>query len=362
MNKVVAETIDTVTTLGIRTNKGIRKATTTVTSPAKGTIIGSNNSVINYVNSLKFKKRRQDINIINNRINKNNISIRRRRRGRGRNNNNKWIYEKNIKETNKLAKSLGFKNEKDFRQFIDTVVPETSKDTRLTRLFNYLSKNPKSIAKAAVAGGTITAMVIYLKKYQRDRTGCFRYIKGYTETTQPMKIMGNFCINDNTIDTNYDYTISEKEHPLYYQKKWDCNDNSLFNDSLDPKTNHILGLGCNGLCNWQNFNVLASNTKDYEPIDPKYHEDKINNYTYKCEHITILRALATNVGTIVDETFSGIMDATNVRKKIIRVFWILALIILLMSFLSSSIIPLINSTDKEKEKEKEEEEEKKSNE
>ena len=260
-----------------------------------------------------------------------------------------------------MAKKIDFKNEKQFRTFIENV-SETSNDSRLSKIYNFLAnfakKHPKSIAKAAIAGGTITTMIVYLKNYQRQRTGCFRYIAGQMET-EPKRIHGNFCINrDEKSEYNDDIMIPESEHPLYKVNKWDCDlPKNIFSNSLDPQTNHILSLGCSGLCDWQNFNKLAdnmpkNNAYPYQPIDYNEHEN-IQGYVYKCEHITILRALASNVGTVVHETFSGIMDS-NIGKKMTRVISLFLMIFLITLFYSTVISLTSNNKKEETERKKEE--------
>ena len=287
-----------------------------------------------YINSINFKKQK-DI------IKTHHVRIRRGRGGRGR--PRKW-KEGRIQRANALAKKLDFKNEREFRQFIDTV-SEKSKDGRLLKIYNYLFKvakeNPKSIAKIAIAGGSIATMVVYLKNYQKKRTGCFRYIRGQMDT-EPKKIMGNYCVNnDNDNDNDNDENvIPEAEHPLHGVNKWNCNDN-LFSNSIDPAVNHILSLGCHGLCDWRNYNTLASIAKDFEPIviDPKHTQD--DEYVYKCERITILRALASNVGAVFNETFSGLMDS-SIGRKIARAVFLFALVITMLLLYSSVFIPYIS--------------------
>ena len=248
------------------------------------------------------------------------------------NNNNNVITisssSSNIEKSNLVAKSLGFKNTSDFDNFIKNVNPKRIIDVKetkkLTTLFKYLSKiakkNPKSIAKLAIAGGSITAMIIFLKNFQNDYSGCFRYNKSTNDKIK-YKFSGSWCNSNNTKNFNDENikSLPENEHPLYNQNKWDCKYDSF--DKENQQINEILNLGCNGLCDWKNFNILAKTTNgEYKSI---FHEE-FHKYDYKCETISLLQALSIS-------TTNTLTDLFNVNlgigiKQIIFLFIILILI------------------------------------
>lgn len=220
-------------------------------------------------------------------------------------NNKKFFNNNNI---NKVAQYMGFKNADEFNNYIKTVNPyklDTSQVNKLSKIFNYLSKiakktKGKNVAKLAIAGGTLSAMIIYLKKIQNKYNGCFRYDNDDNDEIK-YKFVGSFCINTGD-DDDYDDVklISEEEHPLYNVEKWDCKYDKF--EKGNKRVDEILQLGCRGLCDWKNFNILAKTTKgEYEPISIS------DKYTYKCETMTLLKALSSSTGNVIDEIFSGIL-------------------------------------------------------
>ena len=107
-------------------------------------------------------------------------------------------------QSNSIAKSLGFKDAVDFDNFIKNVNPNklnAAETKKISILFKHLLKtakrNPKSIAKLAIAGGSVTALIVFLKKFQNDYSGCFRYRK-------KNKFFMNKDDNDNNNDDDDD--------------------------------------------------------------------------------------------------------------------------------------------------------------
>ena len=179
-------------------------------------------------------------------------------------------------------------------------------------------------------------MIIFLQNYQKTHTGCFRYEKEQQQQQQEIKYkfagvswcnnIGNNNNNNNSMDVKL---IPENQHPLYNQKKWDCSYNKfpIGNNQID----RILNLGCNGLCNWKNFNILAKTSKgEYEPITYNDDDDK---YVYKCETINMLQALSISTG----DAFSDLFD-WNLGKyfmnTVLRIFFIMILIYIIIKFCS----------------------------
>ena len=291
-----------------------------------------NNSYIN--NAIIPNKNNMLIpNINNNNNNKNYNRIQKlfvdfHKRKRNTNHISKTINKPqyiSINKSDSIAKSLGFKDTTDFEKFIKDINPytlNTNEMKKTSKLYKHLSniakQNPKSVAKLAIVGGSITAMIIYLKKYQNTYSGCFRYKKG--------NIISNVLINDDKIkykfagktwcnttekysnsDSNSSSSSSiikllpENEHPLFNKIKWDCNYNNF--EKGNKKIDNILNLGCNGLCDWRNFNVLAKTTNgEYKPINDINLQQ--NNYIYKCETISILQALGMSTSSLLGDLFS----------------------------------------------------------
>ena len=232
------------------------------------------------------------------------------------------------KETNTIAKHMGFESEDDFAKFIKESSSSSDADTKkLKNIFllfkEYAQKNPKSIVKYAVITGTISGMVIYLKKFQSENTGCFRYEKNanINNVLIKYKFKGNFCNNvKQEQETNYIKLLPENNHPLYGKLKWDCSFNQFYSNEnfATQDIDDIRFLGCNGLCNWENFNRLAQSTKEYAPIEYNINNEEENNqYLYVCESSTILRELATSVGDTVNEVFTG-LNRSIIGKQILN--------------------------------------------
>ena len=254
---------------------------------------------------------------------------------------------------NKRAKFLNFKSEANFYDFINEMARKKNnysiKDLKtLSNIYNYLKKfarkHPKSIAKTAIAGGSIIAMVTYLKNFQTKYSGCFRYDDDNDTIIEESsnikyKFRGNFCVgNDDDDDDDDDdeeiKLLPELNHPLYGKNKWDCNFKDFFSSDDDDKRkkiDEIINLGCNGLCDWKNFNVLAESTTPINHYNPITINDN-DIYTYQCEKISILRALSTSFGDFLSETFSGILDS-NLGDNLIQLFIRLVLIFFIIIFL-----------------------------
>ena len=180
--------------------------------------------------------------------NKNNISNINNRANNFNKNQSKSLSNVNA---NRIAKSLGFKNTSDFDTFIKKINQyklnsyETEKVLKLYKyLKNVAKKHPKSIAKLAIAGGSLTAMIIFIKKYQNVNSGCFRYeIKGkdLNSTIQYKFDHIGLCDNnnnnsnrdnDNTDENDSDNIniLPKTEHPSYNFLK--CASFFLFQEQL----------------------------------------------------------------------------------------------------------------------------------
>ena len=296
-------------------------------SPTPTTRYGDN---FNFLNKISLMDN-LDISVLNKKIKMKNSNVKKTI--------SKTIPSYNSAKVNKTAKSLGFKDNTDLNNFIKKINPNKlsiSETKKVSKLYYHLSKiaksKPKSIAKLAIAGGTITTMILFLQKYQNIHCGCFRYEKNKNENDQDIKykFMGTWCNNNNNNDNEKVKLLPENEHPLYNKKKWDCNYNKF------PKGNNqidkILNLGCNGLCNLENFNILAKTTNgEYEPITYK----QFDKYIYKCETMTILQALSISTGDVLNETFSGFFDSDlgkHLIKNILRILFIIMLIYILIKF------------------------------
>lgn len=272
-------------------------------------------------------------------------------------------YSSIKKRTRMIANNLGFKNETSFYNYIDDIRDpyrlNLSQTQRFSRVFIYLSKfakkHPGSIAKVAIAGGTIATMIIFLKKFQNKHTGCFRYSKDdKDESLIKYKFRGSsFCNNNNNNDDDEYYyddsdlkLISEEEHPLYGKRKWDCSFDAFERNS---RVDAILNRGCRGLCDWENFNILAGHTRGlYEPIKlESMDESKYSRYLFKCEKMTVLRALSTSTGNALHEVFSGLIDSQlgeNIVRLLTRAVIIILLLIIMYNLYSYLKVNKTNNT------------------
>ena len=259
------------------------------------------------------------------------------------NNNNNISNSNNLDISNKIAKRLDFKDVNEFDLFIKAVDLRkltTTETRKLRKIFNYLKnvakRNSKSIAKIAIAGGTIVAMVTFLKNFQDTHSGCFRYSRRKLDDGEiKYKFDGASWCNTDNKNINETTTniklLPETEHPLYDQIKWDC-DYDKFNDHKTENVGEILNLGCNGLCDWRNFNILAKTTNgEYKPI---VSEDLLNgnkyfyNYNYKCETVSILRALSISTTNVLSDLFD-----VNLSLEIKRIVFLCLFIFLVYKLL-----------------------------
>ena len=225
-------------------------------------------------------------------------------------------YSELMEETNALARKLGFDDEAGFAKCISdlnlkkTLPVEDSR--KLGRIFRFIKKHPASLAKTAVAGGGIVYMVSYLKQFQAENTGCFRYAKDDNDKLIRYKFAGNFCLQDDSKNNNLNDSdsvkiLSEDQHPLFnITSKWNCE--YLAFERGNPLVDEILNAGCNGLCDWTNFNFLTEHVTEnktglYNPLVMDNDDD--DEYMYRCEKATILRALTSVATNVIDETVSG---------------------------------------------------------
>ena len=235
------------------------------------------------------------------------------------------------KETDDIAQKFGFKNEKDFAQYIrrTTDTSDVGLKRIKSRLWQYARKHKYPIAKAALATGTIAGMLSYLKAFQENNAGCFRYMRDDQNGLIRFKFKGNFCNSDTDSDMTSTSTaiesvskdikiLPEKDHPLFGHSKWDCGyDHFLTRDpSEQEKVYNIINLGCNGLCDWENFNHLSLLTSDtYQPVlfNPEQATDN-SCYIYRCENTTILRGLSETFGNVISDTVTGLGDSRLVTS------------------------------------------------
>ena len=258
----------------------------------------------------------------------------------------KTTWVNNIKKRSTLdrnAKKLGFQNESDFNHFfkhVDAKKMTQAETAKATKLYNELSKIVKksknsggrttSVAKLAIAGGTISAMVIYLQSYRNERSGCFRLFKNSASNDNiGSKFIGKmyYCGNASS-----EGKIRQRKHPLFAHEKWDCNYNDFINknETLDK----ILKLGCNGLCNVDNFNFLVRHHTESGKFAPV--ETDLKQYKYECRDVSLLEALSQSTETAVSKITQGILDSELVKqilKLLLQIF-----VLLLLFFCSYKII------------------------
>lgn len=265
-------------------------------------------------------------------------------------------YSEWMRQTDTVAKKLGFFNEIQFSKWIErlnvskSITVENSK--KLGDIYqyitNFIKKHPSSLAKAALAGGSIAFMVTFMQNFQKENTGCFRYSKDDQNCLVRYKFDGDFCLstaknnsynikNNNSNNNNSDETVDStkyddikllpmEQHPLFGVTKWECD---YRHDADSKEVDEILHAGCQGLCDWLNFNILAQNTQEYSPIDLNTEsgeegevEDEEDDdreallfkYIYRCEKSTFLRALTVAVFDIVDETITGFSQSQLGQK------------------------------------------------
>ena len=243
-------------------------------------------------------------------------------RTRARNVKVKGEISRWMKETDDMAKKFGFKDEKDFAQYIRRTTD--ANDVGLKRiksqLWKYAKNHKSSLAKAALATGTAAGLLSYLKEFQRNNTGCFRYVKGTRENNLiRYKFEGNFCNSDTFDESENVKILPERDHPLFGRNKWDCGYNQFLvdgsSDSDRDTVYNIVNLGCNGLCDWANFNRLALLTSSHQPVEfTPEEEEEHGRYVYTCESTTLLRGLSESFGNVVSDTITGLGDSRLVAN------------------------------------------------
>ena len=233
-------------------------------------------------------------------------------------------HTKWMEETDNVARQLKFRDEADFGDFVDkldtTKAMSVERVKKLKTVFQYLKNHRSAIAKLAIAGGTITALVHFLKKFQAEHTGCFRYSKDDTNNLIRYKFNGNFCLGSPTMmgeETDAIKLLPHADHPLSEISKWNC-DYIGFNDQHNPKIDDILNLGCMGLCNWLNFNTLTEYTTGFNPLEVDDEAD-FPTFLYQCEKATVLRALTTSIADVIDETLTG-FGQSRLAKRVFNLF------------------------------------------
>ena len=329
-----------------------------------------------------------------------------------------YKYNKIIKNADRKAIEFGFRNEADLAKKIEDAAKmcETINGRRLVngdptwrnlwlRLRKIKHKGKKLIA--ATATGTAAALVVYLAKEQRKNTGCFRYklaekkkgSNGSVAITR-YKVAGNFCISNDDYDYEYNEDkidddddnvkiIPPENHPLFNHEKWDCDYDDFYmnGNELDrERIDEIRQLGCNGLCDVLNYNMLTSFTNDeYQPLSPPSEEEKgdevrfddddvdvdstkqkndneddssiiseekknNNNqeYMYVCERATFLRTLIDQSLEVVEDILDDVLLTSPFVEKLIQMLYkfVFIVIILYIGFylITSRTIPFFTST------------------
>ena len=267
-----------------------------------------------------------------------------------------YKYYKLIRETDEMAKRLGFRNEAELAREIEAAAElcEMSKNGRIIvnktpkmrNLFFHLTrlKHKSSIVKGALLAGTISGMVIYLAKIQREQSGCFRYNLDNREQLVKNKMAGNFCLGDVHDDSSSTdeflskdlIVIPENLHPLFEKDKWNCEfENFEMTGDVDrERVYNITSLGCNGLCNVENFNILASLTNDYKEII-----NDENEYTFVCERATFLRTLTEESINYISEVADGVIDSNIFKgfyRHIYKYFIFLIILIIVIKIIGSN--------------------------
>lgn len=275
-----------------------------------------------------------------------------------------YRHYKLLQKTNEMAKRFGFKNEAELAKEIEAAAKLcktangriiVNNNPKMRNLFSHLSrlKNKSTIVKGALLAGTISGMVIYLAKIQSEQSGCFRYNLDNREQLVKYKMAGNFCLGD-VHDESTEFlskdliVIPENSHPLFEKNKWDCEfkDFKMTSDVDRERIYNITSLGCNGLCNVENFNILTSLTDD-DNYDKEIN-DVDNEYTFVCERATFLRTLTEESINYISEVADGVIESNifkgvfdNIYKYII--FLIIFIISIKIILGSRSIFFLNNS-------------------
>ena len=246
-----------------------------------------------------------------------------------------YKYKKLIKQSDVMAKKYGFKNELELAKEIEygAYLCKTpygrnivNNNPRFINLYHQLKriKNKSTMIKAALIGGTVSGLIIYLGKVQNEKSGCFRYNLDEKQNLVKYKVGGgNFCIGsgegeDDLKDVNI-IVLPEEEHPLFNKDKWDC-DFDKFNATTNIDREYvqkIVQLGCNGLCNLKNFNMLANFTSGDNLYNKVTAEEKFKKYMFVCERPTFLRTLIDETGGVVGQVASEIFGS-DVFKEIIQ--------------------------------------------
>ena len=241
------------------------------------------------------------------------------------------------------AKKMGFKNSDEFDNFIKEVDPYNMtphQNTQARKIYRYLklNKNKKTILKWSVIGASATSLIVYLQNYQKKHSGCFRYHKDELNNPIRYKFRGNIHSCHNIGDDQEGIyegdsqikLLDGNKHPLYRTLKWDCNYDKFYKKT--EAVDQILQLGCNGLCNLENFNLIASG-HTMDKFTPLLNPQDVNydNYIFKCENISLLQALSQSTGDTVNELFSGLFDSElgkQILKIILQLFFIIIIIII----------------------------------
>lgn len=248
------------------------------------------------------------------------------------------LYEEHINNVNKLAQDLGFENETQFLEYLESNPSPT--DSKLTKIFNTMTKwagkHKSLILKSAILLGVGVAFLEYLNKYNRKNSGCFRYHVGKGHSLKKEVYLTRFCkFPINRVDyINYDI-LNDNTHPLFNKKVWNCQ----FDIPNSAETQNILNLGCKGICCPHNYNYLSQFVKGYEPISNL--ENKEIFYIYKCEQGTILRNIAEILGDGIGEVIQGIGQSDIwqfILKSIKNIGWVILLILLLIIMLGPLIM------------------------
>lgn len=268
-------------------------------------------------------------------------------------------FRKFVNDVDNLAQDLGFKNESDFREFIES---NPSKDNlKLKNIFNKIKtwtlNNKSPIFKGLIALGLGAGFINILKKYNKMNSGCFRYSVNNDGSLLLERgvYINRFCEqkmteNDYYSSTNPITILAEDTHPLFNISIWNCQSLPLSHLKKLCKghhdTNDILNQGCNGICNPYNYSILLPYIKEKEKEESTINLDFINKdkkYIYRCEKGTILRNLAQMTGDGIYQVFDGISHSALghfMFRMFSKVWWIflIGLIVLIISVIIIRII------------------------
>lgn len=220
----------------------------------------------------------------------------------GKNNINTIYHQQVLPRVNELAQDVvGFENEAEFRNFIDTAQPSSPK---LLQVFNkmreWVKEHPSPIVKGILAVGFGAAFLKKLREVQDENTGCFVYTKR-TRSDKPLK--RDKIVTRSCQQQHWTQRRNPEHHPLN-DISWTCAFNT---EKLKPWDRWgILDAGCKAICDPYNYNLLVNHVSGYHAINSNLLDDSLH---YRCETSTFLHSLAVEAGDVVYEVATGLADS-----------------------------------------------------